>query len=98
VELYLPPSRAALCLLIRPLGRRCACSSALSGGITHYNGGTRESIPAAARRRYSPRCRRVDIARSASRRSCRSRSACRLSYSRLPFATAISTLALPSLK
>src|SRR3954454_18099883 len=47
---------------------------------------------------YSPRCRRVDIARWASRRSCRSRNACRLSYSRLTFATASSTFALPSWK
>ena len=46
----------------------------------------------------SPRRDRVAIARSASRRSCRSRSACRLSYSRLPLATASSTFALPSLK
>ena len=41
---------------------------------------------------------REDIARSASRRSWRSRSAWRLSYSRLPLARASSTLARPSLK
>ncbi len=48
--------------------------------------------------RYSPRWRRLDIARAASRLSCCSRSVWRLSYSRLPFATASSTLARPSLK
>ena len=46
------------------------------------------------------RCRRraAEIARSVSRRSCFSRSVCRLSYSFLPLASAISTLARPSLK
>ena len=48
--------------------------------------------------RYSPRWRRLDIARAASRLSCCSRRVWRLSYSRLPLATASSTLARPSLK
>ena len=48
--------------------------------------------------RYSPRMLRSRMARSASRLSCFSRSACRLSYSRLPLATASSTFARPSLK
>ena len=51
-----------------------------------------------ARVTYSPSRFLVAIARAASRVSCFSRRACRLSYSFLPFATAISTLALPSLK
>ena len=48
-------------------------------------------------RAYPPRPRRA-TARSASRLACCSASACRLSYVFLPRATAISTLALPSLK
>src|SRR5690606_37258155 len=48
-----------------------------------------------ARRQRSSRCR---MARCASRLSCFSRSACRLSYSFLPRASAISTFARPSRK
>jgi hypothetical protein len=56
------------------------------------------SVLARLPRLYSPRCLRADIADSASRVAVRSRKVWRLSYSRLPLATAISTFARPSLK
>ena len=78
-------------------GHRGAGGRIRRGGQPDEDGGGEEQ---GENGRYaSPhRFSRCPIARSASRRSWRSRRDCRLSYSRLPVARAISTFARPSLK